>query len=79
MTNSNLPNDPTWQAYSVLQDRVQAIRNEISACKIDMMRIGRDFPYRTFPEEGMANVADEFERLAADTRSMVQNARSVAA
>jgi hypothetical protein len=74
MTNSNLPNDPTWQAYGALQDRVQAIRDQVSACKIDMMRMGQNFPYRTFPEEGMANIAEQFDRLAADTRSMIENA-----
>ena len=77
MTTSNLPTDRTWQAYSLLQDRVQAIRSEIGACKIDMMRIGSEFPYRTFPEDGMTAIAGQFDQLAAETRSMIKSAAAL--
>lgn len=79
MTNSNLPDDPTWQAFGALQNRVQAIGREIRACKIDMERMGHGFPYRSFPEDGMINIAGQLANLSGEVLSMSDNAAKLRA
>lgn len=62
------------RAWRMLTDRVWAIRSDIDACKLDMARIGRGFPYKTFPEAHMTEIAAELDKLALAAREMVENA-----
>lgn len=62
------------RAWRMLTERVWAIRSDISACQIDMMRVGAGYPYKTFPEAHMTEIAAELDKLAASAREMVENA-----
>jgi hypothetical protein len=68
---------PIDRAWNILHDRVSAIAGELGSCQLDMNRMGALYPYRTFPETRMVEIADRFDRLAAEARDMVARAAAL--
>lgn len=63
--------------WGSLTRRVNEINAEVSYCELDMSRIGALYPYRTFPEAHMLELADRLDKAAAAARDMVNRAAAL--
>jgi hypothetical protein len=75
--NRDITENPADRIWNTLSRRVTEIDAEVSYCELDMCRMGSLYPYRTFPEARMLEVADRLEKAAAAARDMVSRAAAL--
>lgn len=62
------------ERWSRLSDRISTMRTLAGLASVDLMAIGAEWQWVTFPEEHAARLADELDKIAWALRDSIANA-----